>query len=112
MVHNKTKRSWSAWIVPKGIAFIHWYLAHIEYLCHNFKCVAALTIAAFADYACSKDDLFIIEHIKEIPSSPGQEVVVEIDGIPINRYHTEYLFQPDSHVYDEVITSQQIVLFS
>jgi hypothetical protein len=77
-----------------------------------FQCIAALMTAVFADYACSKDDLFIIEHIKEIPPSPGQEVVVEIDGIPINRYHTEYLFQPDSHVYDEVITSQQIVLCS
>ena len=35
-----------------------------------------LTIAAFADYACNKDDLCVIECIKEIPSSPGQEEVV------------------------------------
>jgi hypothetical protein len=51
MVHNKTIRTWSAQIVPEGIAFIHLYLAHIEYLWHNFQCVAALVTAVFADYA-------------------------------------------------------------
>jgi hypothetical protein len=34
MVHNKTIRTWSAQIVPEGIAFIHLYLAHTKYLCH------------------------------------------------------------------------------
>ena len=36
-----------------------YYLAHMEYLCHDFQCVAALTIAVFAYYACNKDDLYL-----------------------------------------------------
>ena len=43
-----------------------YYLAHMEYLCHDFQCVAAITIVVFADYACNKDDLYVIEYVKKI----------------------------------------------
>jgi hypothetical protein len=105
MVHNKPKYSWSAQIVPKGIAFILCYLAHIEYLRHNFQYDVAFTIVVFADYACNRDDFYIIEYIKEIPSSPRQEEVVFIGNTPVKRYQIECLFKLEAQVYDEVITS-------
>ena len=77
----------------------------MEYLCHDFQCVAALTIAVFAYYACNKDDIYVIEYVKKIPSSLGQEEVVFIGDTPVKRYQIECIFQLDAHVYDEVITS-------
>ena len=65
----------------------------------------------FPDYACNKDDLYVIEYVKKIPSSLGQEEVVFIGDTPVKRYKIECLFQPDAQLYDEVITSMEIELY-
>ena len=56
----------------KRVVLLHCASLHIIFYIQS----TMLTIAAFADYACNKDDLCVIECIKEIPSSPGQEEVV------------------------------------
>jgi len=61
----------------------------------------------FVDYICTRDDLALIEFIKNIPwDDPTTKVeVVSIPPDKISREYIECLFQPNQYLGDEVISS-------
>ncbi|KAL6841217.1 hypothetical protein ACP4OV_028735 [Aristida adscensionis] len=58
-----------------------------------------------ANYACTNNDLDIINRIKKIPADPGREEVVLIGDAVVHRYGMECLFNKEEFLNDEVINA-------
>lgn len=95
--HNKPKKTKVSRIQPKG------NLCCFSCFIASFSCsVIYMKMIFDIDYVCTKEDIQLIECLK---SAPEERVLVDIDGVWLDRKDMECMFHDDMQFNGEVSTS-------